>query len=230
MFKIFLQIVTQTDTSAVNPKVTGSNLLSMLGELGFFGLIIISILFILSILAIYISIERYTAIKKAGKMDENFMNRIKDFVVNGNINGAVDLCKHTNTPISRMIQKGLIRIGKSLKDIQTSIENQGNLEVGMLEKGLAVLATIAGAAPMLGFLGTVTGMITTFKDLADGNTGATDLAGGLYEAMFTTAMGLAVGIISYVSYNVLTSMIDRIIFQMEASSTEFLDLLQEPSK
>ncbi|MCB0541594.1 MAG: MotA/TolQ/ExbB proton channel family protein, partial [Bacteroidetes bacterium] len=113
---------------------------------------------------------------------------------------------------------------------QATIENQGNLEVTRLEKGMNVLATISGAAPMLGFLGTVTGMITTFKDLAEGNTGAGELAGGLYEAMFTTAFGLAAGIISYVAYNLLTSMVDKVIFKMEANSTEFIDMLQEPSK
>ena len=129
-----------------------------------------------------------------------------------------------------MIGKGVSRIGKSIKDISAAIENQGNLEVQKLEKGLVALATISGAAPMLGFLGTVTGMITTFKDIADGTTAANEMAGGLYEAMFTTAFGLAAGIIAYVAYNVLNGMIDEVIFKIEDSSVDFIDLLSEPTK
>lgn len=211
-------------------EVATSNIFSMLSQIGFFGLFIMTLIFLLSVVTVYITVERYFAIKKAGDIDENFMNRVKDFVANGNIAGAKDWCEKENSPIAHMIGKGVARIGKSLKDIQGSIENQGNLEVFKLEKGMNILATISGAAPMLGFLGTVTGMITTFKDLAEGNTGAGDLAGGLYEAMFTTAFGLTAGIISYVAYNMLTSMIDKVIFKMEAHSTEFIDLLQEPSK
>lgn len=232
MNAIFLQITsTATDTlSSTTTEVTTSSLFSMLGQIGFFGLFIMALIFVLSVITVYITIERYTAIKKAGNIDENFMNRVKDFVANGNIAGAKDWCEKEDSPIAHMIGKGVSRIGKSVKDIQATIENQGNLEVTRLEKGMNVLATISGAAPMLGFLGTVTGMITTFKDLAEGNTGAGDLAGGLYEAMFTTAFGLAAGIISYVAYNLLTSMIDKVIFKMEANSTEFIDMLQEPSK
>lgn len=231
MNAIFLQITsTATDTVATTTEVTTSSLFSMLGQIGFFGLFIMALIFVLSVITVYITIERYTAIKKAGNIDENFMNRVKDFVANGNIAGAKDWCEKEDSPIAHMIGKGVSRIGKSVKDIQATIENQGNLEVTRLEKGMNVLATISGAAPMLGFLGTVTGMITTFKDLAEGNTGAGELAGGLYEAMFTTAFGLAAGIISYVAYNLLTSMVDKVIFKMEANSTEFIDMLQEPSK
>lgn len=232
MNAIFLQITsTATDTVATtSTEVTTSSLFSMLGQIGFFGLFIMALIFVLSVITVYITIERYTAIKKAGNIDENFMNRVKDFVANGNIAGAKDWCEKEDSPIAHMIGKGVSRIGKSVKDIQATIENQGNLEVTRLEKGMNVLATISGAAPMLGFLGTVTGMITTFKDLAEGNTGAGELAGGLYEAMFTTAFGLAAGIISYVAYNLLTSMVDKVIFKMEANSTEFIDMLQEPSK
>jgi len=230
MNTIFLQITTAVDTVATSPELTSSNLFNMVSEIGYFGLFVMGLIFLLSVVSVYIGIERYFVIKKASTIDENFMNRIKDFVAGGNIAGAKDWCDKEDSPIAHMIGKGVVRIGKSLKDIQTSIENQGNLEVGRLEKGLNVLATISGAAPMLGFLGTVTGMITTFKDLADGNTGAGDLAGGLYEAMFTTAFGLAAGIISYVLYNLLTSMLDKMILKMEAASIELIDLLQEPSK
>ena len=221
---------TATEAAAETTEVATSSIFSMLSQIGYFGLFVMAVIFILSIVTVYITVERYFAIKKAGDIDENFMNRVKDFVANGNISGAKDWCDKEDSPIAHMIGKGVVRIGKSLKDIQSSIENQGNLEVSRLEKGMNLLATISGAAPMLGFLGTVTGMITTFKDLAEGNTGAGDLAGGLYEAMFTTAFGLAAGIISYVAYNMLTSMIDQVIFKMEANSTEFIDLLQEPSK
>ncbi|MEZ4916206.1 MAG: MotA/TolQ/ExbB proton channel family protein [Chitinophagales bacterium] len=170
MNAIFLQITsTATDTVATTTEVTTSSLFSMLGQIGFFGLFIMALIFVLSVITVYITIERYTAIKKAGNIDENFMNRVKDFVANGNIAGAKDWCEKEDSPIAHMIGKGVSRIGKSVKDIQATIENQGNLEVTRLEKGMNVLATISGAAPMLGFLGTVTGMITTFKDLAEGN-------------------------------------------------------------
>lgn len=230
MNAILMQITSAASDTAATTEITTSSVFSMLGQIGFFGLFIMALVFVLSVITVYISVERYTAIKKAGSIDENFMNRIKDFVANGNIAGAKDWCDKTDSPIAHMIGKGVARIGKSLKDIQTAIENQGNLEVGRLEKGLNVLATISGAAPMLGFLGTVTGMIQTFKDLAEGNTGAGDLAGGLYEAMFTTAFGLAAGILSFVAYNLLASMLDKVALKMEAASIEFVDLLQEPSK
>jgi len=231
MNALLLQITnTATEATAETTEVATSSIFTMLSQIGFFGLFVMAVIFILSVITVYITVERYSAIKKAGDIDENFMNRVKDFVASGNIAGAKDWCDKEDSPIAHMISKGVSRIGKSMKDIQGSIESQGNLEVSRLEKGMNVLATISGAAPMLGFLGTVTGMITTFKDLAEGNTGAGDLAGGLYEAMFTTAFGLAAGIISYVAYNMLTSMIDQVIFKMEANSTEFIDLLQEPSK
>jgi biopolymer transport protein ExbB len=230
MNAILLQITTATDTVTTAPELTTSSVFSMLSQIGVFGLFVMGLIFVLSVISVYIAVERYTAIKKASTIDENFMNRIKDFVASGNIAGAKDWCDKEDSPIAHMIGKGVVRIGKSLKDIQASIENQGNLEVGRLEKGMNVLATISGAAPMLGFLGTVTGMIATFKDLADGNTGAGDLAGGLYEAMFTTAFGLAAGIIAYVAYNMLTSKLDKMILKMEAASIEFIDMLQEPSK
>lgn len=231
MNTILLQITTAAaDSSTASSEVTTSSLFSMLSQIGFFGLFVMGLIFVLSVISVYIAVERYTAIKKASAIDVNFMNRIRDFVASGNIAGAKDWCDKEDSPIAHMIGKGVVRIGKSLKDIQASIENQGNLEVGRLEKGMNVLATISGAAPMLGFLGTVTGMIATFKDLAEGNTGAGDLAGGLYEAMFTTAFGLAAGIIAYVAYNMLTSKLDKMILKMEAASIEFIDLLQEPSK
>lgn len=228
MKSIFLQITTTAIEEA--PKVVPSSLFETISGIGISGLVIMAIIFLLSVYSVYIFIERYFTIKKAAVLDKNFMNRVKEFVSNGNIEGAKDWCRKEDTPIAHMIGKGVSRIGKSIKDISAAIENQGNLEVQKLEKGLVALATISGAAPMLGFLGTVTGMITTFKDIADGTTAANEMAGGLYEAMFTTAFGLAAGIIAYVAYNVLNGMIDEVIFKIEDSSVDFIDLLSEPTK
>lgn len=188
-------------------------------------------LVILSIIGVYLLIERYTTIRKASKIDANFMNSIRDLVSNGNIQGAKSLCERTDSPIARILLKGISRIGKPLKNIEVSIENVGKLEVYKLEKGLPTLATISGAAPMIGFLGTVLGMIKAFYRLANsgGSMDITLLSGGIYEAMVTTVAGLVVGIFAYISYNSLTAMIDKVINKMEASSVEFIDLLQEPA-
>lgn len=186
---------------------------------------------LLSLIAVYLVMERYLTIKKAGKSDPLFMKRIKDMVLDGNIKGAQNLCETTNTPIARMMDKGLSRIGKPLKDINVAVQNVGNLEVSKLEKGMPLLATIAGVAPMIGLLGTVTGLIKTFYSMAQNADGidAGAFSGGIYEAMVTTVAGLIVGIIAYVAYNILTAMIDKVVYKMEATSTEFLDILHEPS-
>lgn len=194
------------------------------------GLIMIPLL-ILSIIAVYIFIERYFTIKKATKEDPNFMQHIRDFVLSGNIEAAKQLCATTDTPIARMVEKGIMRVGRPLRDIDAAVENVGKLEVYRLEKNVATVATIAGAAPMIGFLGTVTGMIRAFFNLsqAGNNVDPGLLAGGIYEAMVTTAGGLVVGILAYIFYNVLTSMIEKVIYKLEARSVAFLDLLQEPA-
>jgi biopolymer transport protein ExbB len=194
------------------------------------GIMLIPIV-ILSIIAIYLLVERYLTIKKAREYDPIFMKRIKDMVKEGNIKGAQSLCEATNTPIARMLEKGLSRIGKPLEDVQVAVQNVGNLEVSKLEKGMPLLATISGAAPMIGFLGTVTGMIKTFYTLSQNAEGIQvgSLSGGIYEAMVTTVGGLIVGIIAYISYNSLTAMIDKVIYRMEATSMEFLDILHEPA-
>ena len=185
---------------------------------------------ILSLAGIYIFVERYLTLKKASKIPEGFNDRIKSMVLAGDINGAKMLCAQTNTPVARMISKGISRIGSPLKNIETSIENVGKIEVSRLEKGLSALGTIAGAAPMLGFLGTVTGMIGAFIAIAqaEGAVSPKLLSGGIYEAMVTTATGLIIGLPAYVGYNYLVSKIDNIVHDMEYSSIEFLDLLQEP--
>lgn len=159
------------------------------------------------------------------------MNKIRDLVVNGNIEGARTLCKNHDTPTARMIEKGISRIGRPLNDISASIENVGSLEVFKLEKNLATIATISGAAPMLGFLGTVIGMIRAFYNLSTSgnNIDPSLLAGGIYEAMVTTASGLAIGILAYIGYNYLSTLVGKVVFKMEGTTLEFIDLLQEPA-
>jgi len=194
------------------------------------GILIMTVLFILSIIAVYIFIERWGAIKRANKMDINFMNNIKENVMSGRLDSALAQCQAENTPAARMIAKGVSRIGKPLKDISTAIENTGKLEVSNLEKNLPSLATIAGAAPMIGFLGTVIGMILAFHEMAaaGGQIDIEMLAEGIYTAMTTTVAGLAVGIIAYLGYNILVSKVNTSIYNMEVRATEFLDLLNEP--
>ncbi len=186
---------------------------------------------LLSFLAVYLFIERWLTIKKASRIDSDFMSNIRSYMLSGNLNSAEALCKSQNTPIARMIGKGIQRIGKPLSAINASIENVGKLELYKLEKRLAVLATIAGAAPMIGFLGTVTGMIRAFYNIAKAGSTVDPgiLAGGIYEALITTAAGLTVGILAYIGYNFLVTMIDRVVHTMEATSVEFIDLLQEPA-
>ncbi len=188
-------------------------------------------LVILSIVAIYIFIERYFAISRASGEETNFMNNIRDFIHNGRIDSAKSLCRNNQTPISRMIAKGIVRIGRPLTDINAAIENVGKLEIAKLEKNIAVLATVAGAAPMLGFLGTVIGMVRAFYNMstAGPNIDISLLAGGIYEAMITTITGLTVGIIAYICYNILVARIEKVVFMLEARATEFMDLLHEPA-
>lgn len=195
------------------------------GGLG--GNIIMGTLGLLSIYAIYILIERFSTIKKASVEDESFLKSIKNFVEQKDIQAAKTLCKNTDNPVSRMIEKGIDRIDKPMTDISAAIENQGKLEVYKMENNLANLATIAGAAPMIGFLGTVIGMIVAFHEMASagGNIDVEMLSKGIYTAMVTTVGGLIVGIIAYIAYNFLVSKIDKVIFQLEARTTEFLDLL-----
>lgn len=194
------------------------------------GMVIILILFLLLIVATYIYFERIFAIKAASKVDANFMNQIKDHVSNGKVESAQMLCAQQNSPVSRLIAKGITRIGKPLEDINTAIENAGRLEIYSLEKNVSVLATISGVAPMIGFLGTVVGMILSIFELANaGGTIQMDvLASGLYTAMTTTVGGLIVGIIAYVAYNHIVVKTNKVVYQMEANSVEFLDHLNEP--
>jgi biopolymer transport protein ExbB len=216
-----------TDGESVEKTLS---IIELISSGGLAGQIIIMVLFLLLMVASYIYFERIFAIKAASKIDANFMNQIKDHVTNGKIDSAQVLCAQINTPVSRLISKGITRIGKPLEDINTAIENAGRLEVYGLEKNVSVLATISGAAPMIGFLGTVIGMILAIFELANaGGTIQMDvLASGLYTAMTTTVAGLIVGIIGYIAYNHLVVRTNKVIHQMEANSVEFLDLLNEP--
>lgn len=182
--------------------------------------------------AIYIFIERMVVLKSATKEDKSFMDRIRDYIHDGKIDSAINLCKQTNTPSSRMIEKGITRIGRPMQDVQVAVENVGNLEVGKLEKGLVIMATIAGGAPMLGFLGTVLGMIRTFYNMAQTSGGVIEMSAlstGMYEAMVTTVGGLIVGILAMFAYNMLVARIDRVVRLLEARTMEFMDLLNEPA-
>ncbi len=195
------------------------------------GIIIIAVLFVMLFVALVIYFERLSAIKAASKVDPSFMNQIKTYIKTGNIDGAKVLCQQYNSSVANLIEKGISRIGKPLDDINKAIENAGKLEVSKLEKNVSTLATIAGAAPMIGFLGTVIGMILAFHNMASGGgkIEVASLAQGIYTAMTTTVAGLIVGIIAYIAYNHLVVKTDKVVHQMEANAVEFLDLLNEPS-
>ena len=225
-----LNILIQATNVAVASPEAEEIKLSLL-ELAKEGGWIMLVLAIFSIIAVYIFSERFITINKASKRDDNFMNLIRNFMIEGKLDEAKELCKQTDTPISRMIEKGISRIGKPLNDIQTAIENVGNLEVSKLEKGVALIGMISGAAPMLGFLGTVTGMIRAFYDMsmAGNNIDIELLSAGIYEAMVTTVGGLIVGIIAFILYNIIVSRIDNVVNLLESKSIEFMDVLNEPA-
>jgi biopolymer transport protein ExbB len=220
---------TEILTDQIEPTIETLSILDLIAGGGWY---IMLPLLVLSILAVYIFVERTLAIQKATKEDKDFMNRIKDYIHDGKIESAIELCQNENTPIARMIEKGISRIGKPIKDINASIENVGKLEVFNLEKGLSTLATVSGAAPMIGFLGTVIGMIVTFHAMKVSGSGVeiAELSGGIMQAMVTTVAGLIIGIVAYIAYNTLVARINKIVNKMEASSVEFLDLLDEPGK
>ena len=193
---------------------------------------IMIVLLLLLAFALYLFVERLVVLTKATREDKTFMNRIRDFIKEGNIDSATKLCKRTNTPSARMVEKGITRIGRPMQDVQVAIENVGNLEVSTLEKGLVLMATIAAGAPMLGFLGTVLGMVQTFYNMAQNASGVIEISSlseGMYQAMVTTVGGLIVGILAMFAYNFLVSRIDRVVRQLESRTMEFMDLLNEPA-
>ena len=192
---------------------------------------IMVVLAILSIIAVYSFIERFIVVKRATKIDKSFMERIREYIKDGKIDSAKALCSGSDTPIARMIEKGLSRLGRPLNDINTAIENVGNLEVAKLEKGVTLLSMIASAAPMIGFLGTVTGMIRAFYNMsmAGNNIDIELLSSGIYEAMVTTVGGLIVGILAYVFYTIIVAKIQNVVNLLESKTTEFMDVLNEPA-
>lgn len=222
-----------TEETQVGELVSEEKTLSVIDLIfngGAGSIVIISVLFVMLAVALYIYFERLLAIKAASQIDKNFMNQIRDHVMNGKLEAAKILCAQTDSPVARLTEKGISRIGKPLDDINTAIENAGTLEVYKLEKNVNVLATVAGAAPMIGFLGTVIGMIIAFHQMASsgGQAEMGALAGGIYTAMTTTVGGLIVGIIAYIGYNHLVNRTDKVVHKMEANAVEFLDLLNEP--
>ncbi|MBQ0119388.1 MAG: MotA/TolQ/ExbB proton channel family protein [Bacteroidales bacterium] len=193
---------------------------------------IMIILAILLAWAVYVFIERMVILRMSLKEDKTFMDRIKDYIHEGKIDSAVNLCRQNDTPVARMVEKGISRIGRPMQDVQVAVENVGNLEVSKLEKGLVIMATIAAGAPMLGFLGTVLGMVQTFYNMAQNASGVIEMSAlsqGMYQAMVTTIGGLIVGILAMFAYNFLVSRIDRVVRQLEGRTMEFMDLLNEPA-
>jgi biopolymer transport protein ExbB len=222
-------LLDSTTVEAVSPVTRTEQGISFL-DLFLAGGWLMWVLLALSFIAIWIFVERLLAIRKASRIDDRFMGQIKDYVHSGQISFAIDLCRMTESPIARLIEKGLERIGRPLGDVQTAVENMGNLEVAKLERGLPMLATVAGGAPMIGFLGTVAGMIQAFYNMASAgnNIDVGLLSGGIYVAMVTTVGGLIVGIIAFFGYNYLVALVERIIYKMESNAIEFMDLLNEP--
>ena len=221
------EIAVQLDAESVEKTLS---IVELIKSGGLAGQLIIALLSVLLIVALYIYFERLFTIKAASKVDPNFMNQIKDHVINGKIEAAKAVCAQVDSPVSRLIDKGISRIGRPLADINSAIENAGKLEVYSLEKNVSILATISGAAPMIGFLGTVIGMILSIFEIANSG-GQIDiklLADGLYTAMTTTVAGLVVGIVAYIAFNHLVGRTNKVVYQMEANSVEFLDLLNEP--
>jgi biopolymer transport protein ExbB len=214
-------------TAAATPKEDHISLMSLAMK----GWYIMIPMAILSMLTLYFFFERMLTIGKASRLDKNFMNSIRDFIHNGNIDAAKSLCKNTSSPAARMVEKGVNRIGKPIKEIEDAMESTGKLEINKLEKNLSVLSLVGRIAPILGFIGTIAGVIKIFYDISlQDNISIGAVSGGLYQKMFASATGLVVGLIAFIGYYILNSMLDKTIHKMEEASVQFLDLLQEPTK
>ena len=229
---VLLQVVLDTAHAAVAAVTTPAppqqmNILDLILKGGW---VMVPIL-ILSVIAIYLIVERAMTISKAARVDPSFMNNIKAMLLDGKTESALTLCKSTNTPIARLLEKGIKRLGKPIKEIESAVENTGKLEIYKLERNLSYLGIIAGIAPMFGFVGTISGVIKIFYNisLAD-NISIGLIAGGLYEKMITSAAGLIVGIIAHIGFHYLNAMIDRVSYQIESTAVDFIDLIQEPTK
>lgn len=227
LLMIQTDLPTQVDKLTTEPEGISTKFIDLAMKGGW---IMIPIL-VLSVIAVYIFFDRYFAIKKAGQFDTGLLEKIKIYITGGKIDAAIALCRSNPSPAARMMEKGISRIGRPLTDVNAAIEVVGNLEISKLEKGLPVLASVAGGAPMIGFLGTVMGMIQAFYDMsnAGNNIDVTLLSAGIYQAMVTTVAGLIVGIIAYFAYNILVSNVEKVVFKMEATTSEFMDLLNEPA-
>jgi len=226
----FLQFIMQDVNLPAEPVAADTHMTLL--DFAFKGGWVMIPIVLLSFVAAYIFIERYYVIRKASRQDQNFMNRIKDYIHDGRIDAALALCRSTDSPSARMIEKGINRLGRPLQDISTAIENAGKLEISKLEKSFPTLATITGAEPMLGFLGTVIGMVQSFYAMAQAgnNIEVSLLSDGIYTALITTVAGLIVGILGFFAYNTLVVKVERVVFNMEAAVTEFMDILNEPVK
>ena len=223
-----LQIV--ADTSAAAQNVAQQQSLTLFDLMRKGGWVMVP-LGILSVIAVYLIVERYIVISRAGKVDPSFMSNIKNMLLSGKTEAALSLCKNTNTPIARLLEKGIKRLGKPVKEIETAVENTGKLEIYKLEKNRSYLGIIAGIAPMFGFVGTIAGVIRIFYDISLHNDISIGLiAGGLYQKMITSATGLIVGIVAHIGFHYLNTMIDRVSFQLESTTVEFIDLIQEPTE
>jgi biopolymer transport protein ExbB len=185
---------------------------------------------ILSVLAVYFAIERFLVIRRASRIDQHFMSNIRDYLLNGKMEAAIMLCRNTNTPIARLLGKGIKRIGKPIKEVESAVESEGRLEIYKLDRNMNYLAIIAAIAPMMGFVGTIAGVIRIFYNISVEKVISIDvIAGGLYEKMITSAAGLLIGILAYVCFNLLNNMIDRVSYMLEANAVDFIDLIQEPT-
>ncbi len=223
-------IVPADTTTAIMHNIQQVHELRFLDLLEKGGWVMIPLL-ILAFLGLIIFIERYLTIRKAGQNESSLMKQVKQNIISGKLDSATAICKNSNTPLARMLQKGLLRIGRPIKDIEGAIENIGKLEVSKLEKNISILGIIAGIAPMLGFVGTIAGVIKIFYGISTSNNISMGvIAGGLYEKMITSATGLIVGIVSYICYHILNIMVDRVILKMETDAIEFIDLLEEPGQ
>jgi len=226
-------LILQATTTIASTATTTTPAQMNLWEMFKYGGPIMYILVFMFAVAVYIFIERLVTLKQASKEESTFMNRIKDYISEGKIESALKLCRETNNPTSRMVEKGISRLGRPMSDVLVAIENVGNMEIANLEKGFVIMATVSGGAPMLGFLGTVTGMVYTFYSMtqkAGGTVQLSDLSVGMYQAMVTTVGGLIVGILAYFAYNYLVSRVDSVVRILESKTMEFLDLLNEPAK
>ncbi len=224
---ILLQIVADTTAAAATTAQPTMSLLDLIMKGGW----VMIPIGILSVIAVYLTIERFITISRASKVDTGFMANVKSMLLDGKTDAALSLCRSNNSPIARLLEKGIKRLGKPIKEIESAVENTGKLEIYKLEKNLSYLGIIAGIAPMFGFIGTISGVIRIFYNisLAD-NISISLIAGGLYEKMITSAAGLAVGIVAHIAFHYLNTMIDRVSFQLESTTVEFIDLIQEPTK